>query len=109
MALTVLSFEPRAGWTGTGGAEGAVPVRGGRPGSRRRSPAGADGRPPVTVGGAGRQARRGERAAKSSAIWSNVVQRTPAWALTWAMSRSSISSTCGRPETSGCTVKVTTA
>ena len=54
------------------------------------------------------QAFRGERRTKSSAISSKVAQRTPSWPLMCSISRSSISSTWGRPETSGWMVMVKT-
>ena len=44
---------------------------------------------------------RGRRARKSSAMASNVVQLTPSWVLRCSIRRSSIRSTCGRPDTSG--------
>jgi hypothetical protein len=52
---------------------------------------------------------RGLRFLKSSAMASNVDQRTPSCVLMCLMRRSNISSTCGRPETSGWIVIVNTA
>ena len=52
---------------------------------------------------------RGLRFAKSSAISSNVAQRTPSCLLMCSMIRSCMSSTCGRPLTSGWIVIVKTA
>ena len=52
---------------------------------------------------------RGLRARKESAIWSNFSQLTPSWELMCSMRRSSMSSTWGRPETSGWMVMVKTA
>src|SRR5581483_9619344 len=51
----------------------------------------------------------GVRAAKSSAICSKVTQRAPSWPLMYSINRSSISSTCGRPLTSGWIVSGNTA
>jgi len=51
---------------------------------------------------------RGDRVLKSVAISSNVAHRMPSWLLMYSISRSCISNTCGRPETSGCTVIVNT-
>src|SRR4051812_37390771 len=44
---------------------------------------------------------RGLRRAKSFAMSSKVVNLTPGWRLMWLNNRSSINSTCGRPDTSG--------
>ena len=55
------------------------------------------------------QPARGERRAKSSAISSNVAQRTPSCPLMCSMIRSCIASTAGRPLTSGWMVIVKTA
>ncbi len=55
------------------------------------------------------QPPRGCRRAKSSAISSNVAQRTPSCPLMWSMIRSCIASTAGRPLTSGWMVIVKTA
>ena len=52
---------------------------------------------------------RGDRFAKSSAISSNVAQRTPGCDEMWSIRRSCIISTCGRPLTSGWIVNVKTA
>ncbi len=52
---------------------------------------------------------RGRRARKSSAMASKVVQVTPSWPLMCSIRRSSINSTCGRPDTSGWMVNVNTA
>ena len=71
---------------------------------RARSPAQARARAAVRA-----YFLRGERLTKSSAISSNVHQRTPSCLLMCSMIRSCISSTPGRPETSGCTVIVKTA
>jgi hypothetical protein len=51
----------------------------------------------------------GFRWAKSVAISSKVAQRTPSWVLMWSTSRSCISSTWGRPDTSGWMVMVKAA
>ena len=59
--------------------------------------------------GATYDGRNGWRARKSSAISSIVTQRTPSCALMCPISRSSISSTCGRPLTSGWMVMGNTA
>ena len=48
-----------------------------------------------------RQAASGLRRMKSSAISSNVTHLAPACEEMWSMIRSSISRTCGRPDTSG--------
>ena len=55
------------------------------------------------------QPPRGCRRAKSSAISSNVAQRTPSCPLMWSMIRWCIASTAGRPLTSGWMVIVKTA
>jgi hypothetical protein len=61
------------------------------------------------AGPAHQPAERGRRATKSRAIWSNLAQRTPSWPEMCSINRSSIRSTCGRPETSGWIVNVNTA
>jgi hypothetical protein len=57
----------------------------------------------------GSQLARGLRRAKSSAISSNVAQRTPSWELMCSMIRSCMRRTWGRPLTSGWIVMVKTA
>src|SRR5215204_2269889 len=51
----------------------------------------------------------GDRRTKSSAISFMVTNRTPGWPIMWWYSRSSIISTCGRPDTSGWMVMGNTA
>ena len=54
-------------------------------------------------------ALRGKRLRKSAAMSSKVTKRTPGCFSIWPIRRSSISKTCGRPDTSGWIVMGTTA
>ena len=91
-------------WSRAAGSASTQPTR---RGSRRRPARREDGEPARCVPEA--YAPRGERFVKSSAISSKVAQRIPSWQLMCSMSRSSMSSTCGRPDTSGWMVNVKTA